>query len=347
MPYTLNHSCVSQNLGLSISHQGDQATVHCSASGTMDVRFPGKLRIVGWAHYQIWIDTGDDSGNGGPVHGHRTFQTKTLPLTVTIKTPDGQPFTANHVTLADLARFRDLRGTSQGSWSWSVHGQSQPILVEAGSSGVTAHDDGYFTLTLEETVPSQSAPPLVHETLGSTAHRVYHFDLYRVGTFLATANLDSFAALISGGRTMKLFDPDGVEVASSNNGHLTFPVPLEVLDKSRDAHGNVRTWSLEVFPSFSPIGAFPANIWASVIATARIRTETLQSRIDTLLGAGASKLSIYGEMDAVKARLLARLKILDEYTAETIDLYQFLDSVLKKVPQDNGVSVTDIKANVA
>lgn len=347
MPYTINRTYVDQHFALSLTQQGDQVTVSGSASGPLPIRYPGKINVARWASFRIRVNTADMPGNGGTGHGHWGVELRPLALTVTIRTPDGHPFTADHVTLADLAQFRDLRGTSRGSWSFSLEGQSAPVTVETGSVEVTAIDDGYVNIAIEETVPSQSAPPLVNLPQGSTSHRIYHFDLYRVGTFLATATADTSFPTIGGGRAMRLLDPDGVEVAASDTGQLTFPVPLRVLDRSRDSEGKVRTWSLEVFPSLSPIGAVTANIWASVIATSRIRTETLQSRLDTLIGVGGSKLSVYGDMDPVKARLLARLKILDEYTAETVDMYQFFDSVLKRVAQDDGVSTTDIKANVA
>ena len=334
MTYTVNHTYVDQDLNPSVTMQGHLATVHCSASGSLAIRFPGKLSILAQASYLVKIE------GHGPAGG----QVEPLPLTVEIKTPDGQLFTADQVTLNDLRKYRDLRGSSQGSWSYTVHGQSHPIVVGSGDSFVEALD-GRLTITVEETVTSQSAPPLVSDWLGAHDQRRYTFDLYRVGTFVATAKPDSFLGLTAT-RTIKLFDPDGAEVAMSNNGHLTFPVPLEVLEKSRDTHGNVRLWSLEVFPSLSPIGTAEAPVWASVIATARIRTETLKSRIDDLIGVGGSKISISGEMQQEEQRLLARLKILDEYSAGTIDILGLLDSVLKRVPQDPGVDKSEIKANV-
>src|SRR5713226_4059675 len=96
----------------------------------------------------------------------------------------------------------------------------------------------------------------------------------------------------------------------------------------------------------SSIGATETTVWASVVATTRIRTETLQSRIDDLIGVGGSKISVYGDMQPVEQQLLARLKILDEYSAETIDILGLLDSRLKKVEQDPGVDISEIKANV-
>jgi hypothetical protein len=39
---------------------------------------------------------------------------------------DGQPFTAARITLDDLGKFRDQRGTTQGEWTITIHGQSDP-----------------------------------------------------------------------------------------------------------------------------------------------------------------------------------------------------------------------------
>ena len=49
-------------------------------------------------------------------------------------------------------------------------------------------------------------------------------------------------------RSMRLLDPDGVVVASSDHADLTYPVTLATLDKSRDADGHPRMWWLEVLP---------------------------------------------------------------------------------------------------
>ena len=339
MTYTVNHSYVDLALNPRITTQGiwgqgASATVHCSASGSLAIRFPGSLKISAVVRYV----TGSEAQDPHAPHGLQT-----LPLTVKIKTPDGQLFTANQVTLNDLRKYRDLRGSSQGSWSYTVDGQSQPIPV-GPSEGNVEPSDSPLSIAIEETVTSQSAPPLVSDRLRAQDQRRYTFDLYRVGTFVATAKPDSFLASLTAARTIRLFDPDGEEVAASDNGSLTFPVPLEALEKSRDANGNVRLWSLEVLPSLLPFGAADATVWASVSATTRIRTETLKSRIDELIGVGGSKISVYGDMKG--SSLLARLKILDEYSAETIDILGLLDSVLKRVPQDPGADISEIKANV-
>jgi hypothetical protein len=267
MTYTVDHNYVDQKLNVFVTRQDELATVRCSASGSLPIRFPGTFRIFAVANYYV-------RHYSDGAHGGWTVQTRSLPLTVQIKTPDGQPFAAEHVTLNDLARFRDLRGTSQGSWTFTVSGHSEPILVEPNESEVTP-GDGHLIIALEETVTSHSAPPLVHEEVDAHAHYRYTFDLWRIGTFVARAQ-GRFPIVMR--KVLKLFDPDGIEVATSAHGDLQFAVTLEALDKSRDAHGQVRPWSLEVFPSLPTISG-AQTIWASVIATSRIRTHTLQSRI--------------------------------------------------------------------
>ena len=71
----------------------------------------------------------------------------------------------------------------------------------------------------------------------------------------------------------------------------------------------------------------------------------LQQRIDDLLGPNGNKLSIYGENKDGNA--LCRLKILDEFSAETIDMHGLLDKVLAKNPQDSGRRHINIQKDVA
>lgn len=328
--YTVEHRYIDQDASVSVTRRDGFATVRCSTSGSLPIRFPGKLQISRSATYSVSVRI-DGDGGGRPW---RT-ETRSLPLTVEIKTPDGQPFTADHVTLDDLRRFRDLRGTSQGSWTFSIHGKSAPIAIDEQETRVSA-GKGHVRIALGETVASQSAPPLVNAMLPASSHRRFSFDLFRVGTFTATATAKS--------RVMKLLDPKGVVVATSRNGHLAHPITLGTLGKSRDAEGKPRPWSLEVLPSPPASAGDDTMVWASVIDAARIRTRVLQDRIDFLIGEGGSKLSIYGEMRG--SDLLARLKILDVFSAETIDMHGLLDSVIKSEPQDEGVD-TNIAKDVA
>jgi len=123
---------------------------------------------------------------------------------------------------------------------------------------------------------------------------------------------------------------------------LSFPVGLRTLDKSRDASGNIRRWSLEWETIDPNLGE---GITATVIATTRMPLYMLQERIDDLLGPNGKHIWVYGENKDGYA--LGRLEIVDEFSAETIDMHGLLYDVLKKNPQDPGVSISDIQKDVA
>jgi phospholipase C len=343
MTYTVRHTCIEENFTVDVTIKNGFATVHCSASDKFHVQFPGKVQISKSAAYNLKVIPKEDdapvSKNENGTTGHTSIVY--LPLTMDwIKKPDGTLFTSDHITLDDLNEFRDLRGTSQGKWSFSLHGESDPIRLSRGQfmAVVTAiPNSGYINITVDETVTSQSAPPLVSDTLGRLDARRYEFDLFRIGMFTATASE----------RRMVLVDPDGITVATDESS-LKFPVTLETIDKSRDAEGTIRPWSLQVFPSIEPGGPFgdeETAVWASVIESARIRVDVLQERINFLIGLHGNKLSIFGEM--TESDLLVRLKILDIFSAESIDMYGLLDHVIKSVPQDPGVDVNNIAVGVA
>jgi hypothetical protein len=110
VPFTENHQYVDRDLNLSITHQGVQATVHCSASG--DLLRSRVSSTFSLGRTTVWVDTEGTSGRGGIGHKHRAVQTRPLPIAVTIKTPDGQPFTraaliisqASPTAIAEAAR---------------------------------------------------------------------------------------------------------------------------------------------------------------------------------------------------------------------------------------------------
>jgi len=344
MTYTVIYKYVDQDLhyleGIPVhSHGKIIRSVRWSASGSFpDVGgalAPGKLSITAQAVYKII----HEGWHTGP-----STETIKYPLPVQIKTPDGQLFTSDHVTRNDLEKYRDLPGSSQGSWSYTVPLKEHKFVLALEDD---LQPQGHLSITIEETVTSQSAPPLVSDHVFPQDQRRYTFDLYRVGVFVATTKSkpELGGSLVS--KTINLFDPDGIEVATSNDGRLTFPVPLEVLEKSRDTHGNARLWSLKVGPSvLSPTAE--AFVWASVIATARIRTATLKSRIDWLIGVGGNKVSIYGDMRQETEELLVRLKILDKYSAETLFVALGVRpyKVFKPELQDPGVDISEFQANV-
>src|SRR6185295_4342875 len=181
-------------------------------------------------------------GGPRPLHNGVQVFTEGIPCDLTIFTPDGQPFTNAEVTLEDLQRYRDLRGTPQGQWKYSLSGRSRnytltPVLHEA------VYDPrGSIQLTVVETVHSASAPMLIDAPLDSR-QQTFQFDLFRVGTFVAELRQTTLFGVWDG--SMVLRDPDGVQVAGPSKT-LRFEVGLRTLAKSRDAEGRPRMWTLEV-----------------------------------------------------------------------------------------------------
>ena len=313
MTYTTNHVYADEKRRAIVSTNGDTATISFSTSGSFSVRNPGKLNVTATAGYSVHIRVSE--------RGRWQVSSRILPLTVEIKTPDDQPFTADHVMMNDIWRFRDLRGTSQGSWTYRVHGQAS-VPVDPEETRVTA-DDGRVTISLEETVFSHGAP-LVSDVLAANVGYQYPIDLFHVGMFTATAQTRQLPFLHRG-RPIKLVDPDGNVLAASNEGSISYPVTLQTIDRSRDANGGYRVWLLNV--AAAPDLHGPTPIRAQVTASARVSTQVLQSRINTMLGPNGRFVSIYGEIEGTD--LVARLVIHDKVSAETIDMHGLLNSVIE------------------
>src|SRR5262245_8039529 len=117
MPFILRYKLLDEELTVHIYPTSNNfVTVSYSLSGELCIRFPGRLTIYKSAPYYRGIYDVDS--------GKWKWDRDYLTLTLEIRTPDGQPFTADHVTLDDLHRFRDLRGTSHGVWTFHLHGKS-------------------------------------------------------------------------------------------------------------------------------------------------------------------------------------------------------------------------------
>jgi phospholipase C len=307
-------------------------------SGELTIRHPGFVNIFARASYFIQLKAGQSPGPGPRLSGTLPPpQRVDIPLTTTIFTPEGEVFTRDRVAIADLEQFRNLQEVSQEAWSFETHGISDPIPI-TDEDGWVRSGDAHLRIAVEETVTSKSAGLLVSSGGGTALKHIYRFDLFRVGWFVAKVTLHDQS--ISPSARLQLADPDGVVVTSSQ-GLLDHFVTLRQLDKSRDAAGHVRPWSLTYETVDPNLGE---SVTATVIASARIPLSILQTRIDLLLGAGGSKISVYGEDKG--GRALARLEILDDFTAETVDMQGLLDGLLKKVAQDPGVDIGDIRKGV-
>ena len=330
MNYTIQHIYINTVIDLVTKRENNEKIKVFSSKGKLPIRHPGSLRITVFAQYLI-----------GKLVDHRIQKRAVdIPVSVKIFSPDGLEFTARHVTLKDLNRFRDARGVTQGTWRYAAHGDSGPIVLEDGESIIEASSRrGYIQIAIDETLPSQSAGPLVDDNITSVGTKVYSFDLYRVGQFEAKVGTGSFFSTWNG--MLRLKDPSGAVVASSTNSSLKFLVTLRTLDQSRDAAGKIRKWSLEIETTRPGWGTV---IRATVKTTVKIPVAVIQDRINDLIGAEGKKISIYGENKDGHA--LGRFKVNDPYTAETIDMHNLLDKVIEKVEQDPGVDASPFKENV-
>ena len=261
-----------------------------------------------------------------------------IPLQFRIFTPDGREFTATEVTLADLQKFRDLRGTPSGLWSYKVTGESEHFVLEKDESITNAK--GVLGIGLDETVRTESAPPLVPNALVSLSSQTFSFDLFRVGVFVAELSHASPFASWQG--TMRLIDPDGQVVARTSARTLRFSVSLATLGKSRDSAGKVRKWKLDVLPQ-AGVGDRGFRISATVIGSARLKTALLKSRIDGLIGPRGRFIKLFGENKDGQA--LARLIITDTVAAETIDMHGLLEKPLEATAQDGNADPDNVQAN--
>jgi hypothetical protein len=97
--------------------------------GAFPVLFPGQLRRFTSATFKVKVrvasvphPTDGRTPHPGSValHGGLDVVRESIALTLRIFTPDGQEFTANKITLADLRKFRDLRGFPSGRWSYHI-----------------------------------------------------------------------------------------------------------------------------------------------------------------------------------------------------------------------------------
>ena len=259
-----------------------------------------------------------------------------FPLDLRIFDPNGQLFTRDEVTLADLQKFRDLRGSPHGQWRYTLTGQSRVYTPSAAIHETVTDPKGVINLALLETVPSTSAAPLVPRTHLDGARLRKTFDLNRVGNFVAT--IFSSNPLDPWRGSMQLLDPDGVRVASSTSRQLRTPIALSALGKSRDADGKPRLWTLEISPQGGVIQG-NQSVTATVVGEGRIGTAVLKDRIQNLIGPNGSFIELKGENRNGDARVVLTVK--DIVAAETIDMHGLLDSRLKKEGQP-----VDIKVNV-
>src|ERR1043165_6572144 len=120
MPYTNIHRLVNIIDETSVSLEDGGATISYHGGGTFQVRYPGQLRLSKFAKYRIRFWFADPQG----ADGQWVWTDKSFPVTLQILTPRGYPHHSDHISLDDLAEYRDQRGTSRGEWSYEVSGQT-------------------------------------------------------------------------------------------------------------------------------------------------------------------------------------------------------------------------------
>lgn len=273
-------------------------------------------------------------GGPTPLHNGVLVTSEGIPLTLTIFTPDGQPFTKGEVSLADLKKFRDLRGTPTGLWRYTLTGRSKNYVLNPDLNESVSDPEGRIHLSVSETVLSQSAGPLVSSEPLDGTRQSFQFDLIRVGVFVADIVLPQLDDPWNG--SMSLYDPDGVRVAATAGKQLRCDIPVAVLGKSRGAGGVVRKWALEVSPHGGAVIGQP-RVTATVLAQGRITTSVMRDRVQAIIGPpGDSFIDVTGENFGDEVRV--RMTINDATAAGTIDMHGLLDKQLKRVGES-----TDIK----
>ncbi|MCA1569821.1 MAG: hypothetical protein LC798_05755 [Chloroflexi bacterium] len=257
-----------------------------------------------------------------PLHNGVVVNIEGIPLNFGIFDPDGQPFTREDVTLADLKRFRDKRGKSR-PWSYKLAGKSKTYALIEAFNETVGEPEGAINLALSETVASTSAAPLVPRTRLDGSRMRLTFDLNRVGTFVANLGEGIFDRWRG---SMRLLDPDGGVVGRTTSERLRCAIPLSALGKSRDAAGNPRLWTLEVSPQG---GVVVGNryVTATVLGEGRLRTSALHDRIQRIFGPDGTFVKIAGAKSSGYAEV--HLTISDVTAAESIDMHDLLDSRLK------------------
>jgi phospholipase C len=345
MSFKLQHILVSERMEPQTHESGDEVFFTIAHHARFSILYPGRLlrSVTASVRHSTRIDP-VHTPDGGPIHGvpqplHNGVQVvrERIPLEVRLFDPDGEEFTRDEVTLEDLRKFRDLRGTPRGHWLCTVSGRSRTYRPSAAIHEAVSDPQGIIDLTLHETVRSESAPPLVGNAPLDGSRQEFRFDLLRVGTFVARVLQSSPSDQWNG--SMRLLDPDGAQVASTTSKELTCEIAPSHLGKSRDAAGSARVWTLQVAPQGGVVVGVP-RIHATVIGSGRIGTRVIKDRIDKMIGPGGSFIKLVGENSEGNAR--ARLTITDVVAAETIDMWPLLDTPLKRAQE-----TTDLEADKA
>jgi hypothetical protein len=339
MAFNLKHTLYSETFEPVTHTTAGHKYFTVDAEGSFRVLYPGLLskRVTARVRRSTRVELPDDINDRGPrrlAEGYSVV-TDAIVVTVRIFAPDGALFTTDEVTLEDLKKYRDLRGMPTGAWRFEVSGRSKDYALDEEPNETTYNPSGTINLSIDETVASESAAPLIPSTPLDGAAQEFTFDLHREGEFVADIDRSSLATPWQG--SMALYDPDGTKIRSTTKQQLRWNVPLAALGKSRDAAGAPRLWRLQVAPQLGFVVG-PARVSATVLGAGRITTTALLNRVDRLLGPNGSFIKLVGENVGGEARI--RVTITDVTAVETIEMKHLLDGLLEGAGAD-----TNLEAN--
>jgi hypothetical protein len=215
MTYTIEHPLHSHTGQTTIRSANGLSTARFRHEGSLAIEFPGRLDLQ--VRAEFLVRTVSEPPDGGPAAVET--QRRTVPCRVEIRSPDGILLTGEQVTMRDLLRFRDLQGVSHGTWTFKVSGESEPVPTDENFTKLLA-ESAFVVLRLVETITPKNAPPLVDAILPASERRSFGFDLWRVGTFVATAET---GGLFAQRRAMKLRDPQQQHRRREHDGPPRLP----------------------------------------------------------------------------------------------------------------------------
>lgn len=186
---------------------------------------------------------------------------------VTLIDPDGIPFTKNRVSMSDLDRYRDLLGFVK-PWKLVIGAQTLQ------RSRNTLPREVQVFLTVRETLPNMSAPPLLNVQRPLNGTWEYKFDLYRLGELRVTAISASSNIRIS------LIRPDGTVKVLPKNNSLKTQITQPDIKYSRDSAGKKKLWTLR----FEGTSNGRLTLHAQVYDKVKIPQSILLDRFKSLFG---------------------------------------------------------------
>lgn len=202
--------------------------------------------------------------------------------------PDGIPFTRSNITLADLDKYRDLRGFVK-PWKLKVKSHSVSPIIDYGDNkplGAILAVAAKFELHVLENITTSSAAAVLsisrndNRTTISTAS-AHKIDLYRLGELRITA-------FPPPGITISLIRPDGTIMAAGINGILTVGIDQSDVKWSRDSAGKKILWTLR----FEGISTRKMKYYAQVYDTLKIPAAVITERISALFGQNGENIAI-------------------------------------------------------